>query len=421
MFRRDPSYRLHKQSGQAIVTLADGMGGRRDVLLGKHGTPEESPDSWAKYYRVLTEWKTNGRALKLPQEGADTGPTVAEVLLAYWRWAEAYYLDPEGGPGRELENIQLALRPARKLYALTPAAAFDSLALRAVRDDMIRSGLSRGVVNARVHRIRRAFRWAASFKLIPAGVYAELITVEALKEGRCAAREAPAVLPAAAEHVEAALPYLPAPVAALVKLQLLTGCRAGEAMVMRAIDISMIGEVWAYRPHRHKNKHRGKDRVVYLGPQAREVIRPFLTTDLHAYIFSPAAYVRDLRERRAAARKSKRTPSELRHRTRRKQPKRVPADRYDRRSYRQAVVRACDKANVAALKARGIDPAAEDAPRLVPRWSPLQLRHTAATAVRARFGVEAAKVILGHSRVETAQIYAEKDEARARQIAGEIG
>jgi integrase len=36
---RIPTYRLHKQSGHAIVTLTDGLGGRRDVLLGKHGTP----------------------------------------------------------------------------------------------------------------------------------------------------------------------------------------------------------------------------------------------------------------------------------------------------------------------------------------------------------------------------------------------
>jgi hypothetical protein len=29
-----PVYRLHKQSGQAIVTLPNGLGGRRDFTLG---------------------------------------------------------------------------------------------------------------------------------------------------------------------------------------------------------------------------------------------------------------------------------------------------------------------------------------------------------------------------------------------------
>ena len=57
----------------------------------------------------------------------------------------------------------------------------------------------------------------------------------------------------------------------------------------------------------------------------------------------------------------------------------------------------------------------------VPHWSPLQLRHTAATAIRAKYGVEAAKVILGHTKVETTQIYAERDLGKAREIMAEIG
>jgi hypothetical protein len=35
-----PSYRLHKQSGQAVVPLTDSLGKRRDVLLGKYGPAE---------------------------------------------------------------------------------------------------------------------------------------------------------------------------------------------------------------------------------------------------------------------------------------------------------------------------------------------------------------------------------------------
>jgi integrase len=73
------------------------------------------------------------------------------------------------------------------------------------------------------------------------------------------------------------------------------------------------------------------------------------------------------------------------------------------------------------VTARGLDPADRDAPRLVPRWSPLQLRHTAATAIRARFGVEAAATVLGHSKVETTEIYAEKNRDRAEQVVREIG
>ena len=37
---RLPSYRLHKRTGLGVVTLPDGYGRRRDVMLGPHGTPE---------------------------------------------------------------------------------------------------------------------------------------------------------------------------------------------------------------------------------------------------------------------------------------------------------------------------------------------------------------------------------------------
>jgi site-specific recombinase XerC len=50
-----------------------------------------------------------------------------------------------------------------------------------------------------------------------------------------------------------------------------------------------------------------------------------------------------------------------------------------------------------------------------------QLRHTRATELQARFGVEAARVVLGHSDVATTQIYAERDLAAAAAVMKEVG
>jgi integrase len=265
---------------------------------------------------------------------------------------------------------------------------------------MVKSGLSRGVINARINRVRRVFKWGVSYELIPSSVYESLRTVPGLQRGRSTAREAPPIQPAPDEHIKATLPFLPAPVRAMVELQRLTGCRPGEAMAMRAVDLDTNGPVWAYRPASHKNKHRGKDRVIFLGPQAQEIIKPFLTTNLEAYLFSPRGSVEEMRRRRAEQRKTRRTPSELKKR--KAKSRCVPSEKYNRRSYRQAIVRACKKAGV-------------------PEWSPLQLRHTAATEIRAKYGVEAAQVILGHARADVTQIYAERDLSRARDIMGEIG
>jgi integrase len=388
--KRTPSYCHHKATGQAVVRI-DG----KDHYLGKFGTHE----SQAEYDRLIAEWLGNGRRLASPT--AADGLTVAELLSTYWRWAEGYYRSENGESSLELENIRTALKPLRRLYEQTQAGAFGPLALRAIQEEMVKAGLSRGVVNARVNRVRRVFKWAVSFQMIPSSVYESLRTVPGLQRGRCEAREAPAVKPAPDDHINATLPFLPAPVRAMVELQRLTGCRPGEIMAMRAIDLSMTGQTWTYRPASHKNKHRGLDRIIYLGPQAQEIVKPFLRPNVEAYLFSPRAFVEELHAKRAALRKTKRTPSEQK-RKRKSRPRRVPAERYNRRSYRLAVVRACKAANI-------------------PPWSPLQLRHTAATAIRAKYGVEAAKVILGHTRVETSQIYAERDLSKAEQIMAEIG
>jgi hypothetical protein len=63
MAKKPSSYRLHKQSGDAIVTLPDGFGGRRDFLLGPYGSTE----SRAEYARTIAEWEAAGR--RLPPKG----------------------------------------------------------------------------------------------------------------------------------------------------------------------------------------------------------------------------------------------------------------------------------------------------------------------------------------------------------------
>lgn len=389
MHKKPPSYCLHKATGQAVVRI-DG----KDYYLGKYGTPE----SRAEYNRLISQWYANANTLP---PSPNSGLTITELLPRYWSWAEEHYRDHEGNLSQELENIKYALRPLRKLYGHTLAREFGPLALRALQQELVKEGLARSVVNARINRVRRVFKWAASFELIPVSVHEALRTVAGLSRGRGKVRETKPVRPVAEEHVEATLPYLPAPVKAIAQLQQLTGCRSGEAMIMRAIDLDMTGPVWIYRPGKHKRKRWGLDRVIFIGPQAQEVIKPFLTEDPEAFLFSPRAYVEAMHAQRAVRRKTNRTPSELKWQ-RKAKPKCVPGERYTRRSYRQAIVRACKKAGV-------------------PPWTPLQVRHTVATRLRAKYGVEAAKVILGHTRVETSQIYAERDLSRAEQIMGEIG
>ena len=54
-------------------------------------------------------------------------------------------------------------------------------------------------------------------------------------------------------------------------------------------------------------------------------------------------------------------------------------------------------------------------------WHPNQLRHNAATRIRGAYGIEAARIILGHSSAVTSEIYAEIDKEKVRKIIGKIG
>ena len=54
-------------------------------------------------------------------------------------------------------------------------------------------------------------------------------------------------------------------------------------------------------------------------------------------------------------------------------------------------------------------------------WSPNRLRHTAATEIRSKFGLEAAQVILGHAQANVTQVYAERDIAKGVEVAKRIG
>jgi integrase len=379
-----PTYRLHKQSGQAIVTLPNGLGGRTDVLLGRYGTPE----SRAEYLRVLTEWEANGR--RAPQPASpQAGVSVNELILAYWRFAEGYYLK-NGQPTTQLDRVRRSLRPLKELYGHTLASDFGPLALKAVRERMVQSGWTRGYVNSCVGCVKRAFKWAVENEMVPPSVYHGLQAVAGLKKGRTSARETRPVKPVADEHVNATLPELTPPLRAMVQLQRLAGMRPCEVVIMRPCDIDRsTGKTWVYRPDSHKTEHHGIERAIFLGPQAQEILTPFLDGRAPgAYLFCPREAVEGYML--AHGRK-------VRHGKGRR-----PGERYKVASYDRAIAKACKRAGV-------------------PHWAPNQLRHTRATELRKEYGLDTARAVLGHTSPAVTEVYAELDTAKAAEVMGRIG
>jgi len=421
MSRKNPSYRFHKARNCAVVTI-----GGRDYYLGAY----DSPESWQEYHRLVAEHLA-ARREPPPPIPADTPLTVTELIARYWRFAKTYYVKGDK-PTSEVHALKLALGFVRRLYGPAPACEFSPKRLKAVREAMVtheiarqvkvvdeatgtatwerrvvRKGLARKCINKLVGRVKRVFAWAVEEELLPVAVHAALMRVKGLKKGKSAARETPRVRPVSEEHIAAVLPLVPAMVRAMIEVQRLCGCRPQDVVQMRPADIDTTEAVWIYRPRRHKTEHHNDDgnpdldRVIYLGPKGQEALKSWLPADAEAYVFAP----RRSEELRNAERKRNRTSMVAPSQAARKPKGRAKAplrSHYPVGSYRQAIRRACKRAGI-------------------PIWLPNQLRHSRLTEIRAKYGLEAARVVGGHREVGVTQIYAEQDRGLAQQVMAEVG
>lgn len=284
-------------------------------------------------------------------------------------------------------------------HAGDPVTAFGPRALKAIREKMIADGHARLTINERVRAIRQIFKWGAAEELVPETVWRSLLTVPALQAGRTEARETPPVAPVPDSDIQAVMPHLNPVVRAMVEVQRLTGARPGEVVRMTMGQIDRAADVWVYNPKKHKNAHRGKSRSIVLGPRAQAAVRPFVDRSPDRALFSPLDARAMERERLARDGGGRRRGG-----SRTSEDAKAPGtmwtiqDRYTVGTYARAVRRACEAAGV-------------------PVWSPNRLRHTRATEVRRDHGLESAGAVLGHTRLETTQIYAERSLQAAMEIA----
>ncbi len=105
-----PTYRLHKPSGRAIVTLDS-----RDHYLGEHGSLE----SFEKYKKLLAEWiakRDEPPGLLSLDDPVPEDLRLDELLLSYLEFAKGYYVK-NGKPTGEFTNMKHAVKPLADLYS----------------------------------------------------------------------------------------------------------------------------------------------------------------------------------------------------------------------------------------------------------------------------------------------------------------
>jgi len=404
---RLPSYRKHKQSGQAIVTLSG-----QDFLLGTYDTDV----SRREYDRVIAEWLERGRQPLLHRQ---EGLFIAEVASRYWAYATQRYVR-HGQPTAEQFHIKTAVKHLLRLYENDLVGEFGPLQLKVVRQAMVDAGWARTYVNQQIGVLVRMFKWGVTEGLIPAAVHAALDLVNGLRRGETQARETSKVRGVEHAIVQSTLPFLSPTVRAMIELQEATGMRPGEVCILRPDDLDRSGDVWEFRPVEHKTSYHELDRLICIGPRGQEILRPFLLRPADAYCFSPKESAQWHRDQRHEARKTRLSCGNVPGSNRKSAPKRSPRDKFDAGSYRRAVHRACDVAfpvpkDIAAVAELLIDW------RKNHRWSPRQLRHTTASRIRREFDIEAAKAVLGHQATNVTGIYAEVDRRRAIEVARKIG
>lgn len=183
--------------------------------------------------------------------------------------------------------------------------------------------------------------------------------------------------------------------------------------MLRPMDIDRRGDVWIYTPRTHKNAHHSQHRSICIGPKAQEVI---------------GEYVDGAKADQCVFRS-------------------VESASYNQASYRRAIIRGCERAFVyppglkritvmptGRKKVERLETRQEWRKRLTPeqlkevkefrkahRWHPNQLRHTAATRIREQFAIDAAQIILGHSKPTTTAIYASNNIKKAAEVMRLVG
>ena len=332
----------------------------RDIYLGPYGSVESRRKYGELIAKLASGVNINADKLKASAKVEPGQFTINELCLAFMRHAEAYYVK-NGRPTGEVRCIKSAVRQLVESYGYETVNEFGPLALKAARAKMVGKGWCRKYVNKSVSRLRHIFRWGVENELVEPATLQKLEAVSPLLAGRTEAPDHPSRKPVPQDQIDAVRAVLPQRHRDLIDLQLLTGARSGELLKLTTEMIDRSGETWIAKIADHKTVHHGKERVLYFGPHAQLILTRYLSVN----------------------------PTE-----------RLFAVRRD--TYSKAVANACEK-----LK--------------LPHWSPHWLRHTAASRFREEFGLESAQVLLGHSKADMTQLYAQQNYKAAVAVVSKIG
>jgi integrase len=417
MSSKVPKYRHFKARNIGFVCWR----GKRHYFTGHPYNSKSSIDAY-KAFLVLNcseETTANAGSTALLPRISPENLTVAAFADEFLKYAHEAYPGKRGEALRYMRIVTLIV----ERYGVLPVTSFGPVKLAAIRDELAnqpqyrtyRNGkgrivgrrqyrLSRRTVNTLIGLAKRWFKWGVSQELIDPNQLVALQTVRGLTFGRSKAIETRPREPVEWSVVEKIFPHVSPVVADMIRLQWHTGCRAQNICSLTPFEVDTQTSPWTWRPSSHKGQWRGHELVIYIGPQAAEILRPYLDRPKHSFCFSPKeARVAqfEAQGKKATGRFTKLT------------------DRYQIDTYQRAIIH-----GIASLANPRIEQPYRrekfDAAGVV-YWTPHQLRHAKAQMIRDQFGLEAAQAVLGHSSLTATQIYAKKRLDLAKELAAKCG
>ena len=384
---RPPKYA--KLKNYAVVYLNG-----KTHYLGLYGSEE----SKIAYARFVAENRINP-FFYLPKT-EEPSTTVRELAAAFLD-----HVKPTANPQNYHHHRTVVADFLLKFYGDTiPVDDFKPSNLKLVRNELIRSGrFCRKMINDYIRRIVAIFTWGVEEELVQPNTAASLKVVKALQAGYPGTYDHEEREAVPDEVIRRTLPFMVPMIRAMVRIQRLTGMRPSEVFNMRVgeIDRATDPDLWLYRLSQHKTeKKTGRKKVIPLGKPEQELIAPYLVGKVaEKAVFSPETAAEERKAQKGASSKTKTTSS-------RAAKPREYKEFFDKDTYRKAVEYAINKGNKTLPESGKI-----------PKWTPYQLRHQAATAMEQSAGLDEAQALLDHSSAETTKRYAHGRLEKLKELA----
>ena len=307
-----------------------------------------------------------------------------------------------------------------EVYGELPADEFSPKKLKVVREQMVKSGrLCRRMVNDYTTMIVRIFSWGVEEELAKTNVHA-LREVKPLPKGEPGTFDHPPREDVPDDVVRRTLQFITSfTVKAMIILQRLIGARPGEIFRMRVGDIDRTrgNGLWYYKPGSYKTERYVGDIEFPLGIPEQKLLEPLLIGKKpDAAVFSPRVA---MQERNAVRRANRKSKTASRDEQRVGNPGEQLSEFYDRHSYCHAVEYAIKRGNrelrKEAEEKAGRELSEKEFDKIkIPRWTPYQLRNSAATEMELERGLDESQALLAHKSANMTRRYS-KAQLRIRE------